>query len=69
MKANRGEKELFVVTFLDKPDSNVSPGATVQIYQNGSLKQTIYNIESSVMQKFARTHTSTIWLTAKVKKP
>ena len=46
MKANRGEKELFVVTFLDKPDSNVSPGATVQIYQNGSLKQTIYNIES-----------------------
>jgi len=45
MKANRGEKQ-FVVTFLDKPDSNVSPGATAQIYQNGSLKQTIYNIQS-----------------------
>ena len=36
----------FAVTFLDSPDFSVSPGATVQIYQNGILKQTVYNTES-----------------------
>ena len=42
-----GQREIsFSVTYLDEADPNVSPGATVRVFQNGKIKETIYTDKS-----------------------